>query len=288
VSLRGTVKDEMRGRGAKRGLLALLVAGSAIAWPSAVAAEPVDFAHGTIDQRFTTTQPNAPSGFTFDGRYHAAGNPDGDPPYMRRMTSYPPRGLRYDTSVPERCSASDLQLAVFGASACPEGSRLGGGDTDTKFVGRFESNVQLDLFNNTDEQIIVVRSPFVATVSRGRIHPDGSVEFASPTCFPALQPPGCPVDSVLQLRSHVEAAPYTRSIDGVVRSWLTTPPKCPASGRWQGRIRLWWADGSEDTVVTRYPCTRQSSIRLSSRRSCRTKRTARQRKRCRARRASVR
>jgi hypothetical protein len=128
----------------------------------------------------------------------------------------------------------------------------------------------------------------VATVARGRIHPDGSVEFASPTCYPALQPPGCPVDSVLQLRSSVAVPPYTRPVDGVVRSWLTTPPKCPASGRWKGAIRLWWADGTEDTVVTQYACTRQRSTRRSSRRSCRTKPTARQRRRCRARRGSVR
>jgi len=276
----------MRGRGVRRGLLTLLVAASAAAWPGAAAAEPVSFPRGTIDQRLTTTQPNAPSGFSFDGRYHAEGDPDGDPPYMRRMRFWPPRGQRYDTSVPERCSASDVQLAVFGAAACPEGSRLGGGTTDTKFLGRFESSVELDFFNNTDEQIILARSPFVATVARGRIHPDGSVEFASPTCYPALQPPGCPVDSVLQIRSSIEVAPYTRTVDGVVRSWLTTAPKCPKSGVWRGTVRLWWADGSEDTAATQYPCTRPHSTRRSSRRSCRTKPTARQRRRCRARRGS--
>ena len=46
----------------------------------------------------TTTQPNAPSGFAFDGTYHAAGNPGGNPPYMRRMIFYNRSGARYDTS----------------------------------------------------------------------------------------------------------------------------------------------------------------------------------------------
>jgi hypothetical protein len=267
----------MRGRG----LATLLAAAFAVAFPASAAAEPVSFTHGTVDNRLTTTQPNAPSGFSYDAVYHAADNPDGDPPYMRRMISYNPDGRRYDTSVPERCSASDLQLAAFGATACPPGSRLGGGTVASKFLGRFESSVDVDFFNNTDEQIILVRSPFVSTVSRGRIHPDGSVEFASPTCFPAVQPPGCPVDSVLQVKASIAVPPYTtRADDGTVRSWLTTPQRCPRSGYWETPIRFFWADGSEDTVVTRNACTRPRATR----RSCRSKPTRRARKRCRARR----
>src|SRR5205823_5467140 len=53
-----------------------------LASAAAASAEPVGFAHGTIDQQWTTTQPGAPTGLTFTGTYHAAGNPQGDPPYM--------------------------------------------------------------------------------------------------------------------------------------------------------------------------------------------------------------
>jgi hypothetical protein len=221
-------------------------------WAGSASAEPVSGPHQVVDQRFTTTQPGAPSGFDFDATYHAAGDPEGDPPYMRRMISYNPAGLRYDTSVPERCSASDLELAVRGPAACPEGSRLGGGETDTKFMGSSPSTVQLDFFNNTDEQIILARSPLVTTVARGRIHPDGSVEFASPTCYPTVGPAPCPVDNVLQLRSSMRVPAYTDSSGG---SWLTTPPECSPDGRWRTPIRWWWADGSEETVVTEQPCT---------------------------------
>jgi hypothetical protein len=225
------------------------------AWPGSSAASPVSGPHETLDSTFTTTQPNAPAGFGFTGRYHAAGDPAGDPPYMRKMVFYIPRGLRYDTTVPERCSASDLELATFGAAACPAGSRLGGGTSSTKFLGTFPSTLSVDVFNNTDEQIILGHSPGLSTVARGRIHPDGSVEWASPTCFPTVQPAGCPVDDALQLESSVSVAPYTRSSGGVVRSYLTTPPTCPAVGHWETPIRLWWADGSVDTVTTEQPCT---------------------------------
>src|SRR5947209_10121323 len=100
---------------------------AAIAAPPAAFATPVSGPHETIDNQLTTTRPNAPSGFTYTGAYHAAGNPNANPPYMQRMVSYNPAGSRFDTSVPARCAASDLQLEVDGAAACPADSRLGGG-----------------------------------------------------------------------------------------------------------------------------------------------------------------
>src|SRR5205085_2705946 len=198
-----------RHRAVRVGLL--MVAAAASAWPACAAAAPASGPHETLDSRFTTTQPGAPAGFNFTGTYHAAGDPAGDPPYMRRMISYSPRGQRFDTSVPDRCSASDLELATSGAAACPDGSRLGGGMTTTRFLGMFQSTVDVDFLNNTGEQIILVRSPRLSTVARGMIHPDGSVEFASPTCFPSIQSLGCPVDSVLQLQSTISVPQYTRS-----------------------------------------------------------------------------
>ena len=40
------------------------------------------------------------------------------------------------------------------------------------------------------------------------------------------------------------------------RAYTTTPPKCPKSGAWQSRVRFWWADGTDETVVSKHPCTR--------------------------------
>jgi hypothetical protein len=236
--------------------LTLLAAASSVVWVAVAAAEPVKFRHGTVNHRLTTSRPNAPSGFKYDARYHAAGNPTAYPPYMRKMISYNRSGLRYDTSVPKRCSASDLKLAIAGPGACPKGSRLGGGTTETAFAGRFPSSTKVDMFNNKNQQIILARSPGLATVARGRIHRDGSVEFASPTCFPSIHPVGCPVDNVLQLKASIRVEPYTRTSNGVTRSWLRTPRTCPASGYWKTPIRFWWADGSVDRVVTKQPCRR--------------------------------
>jgi hypothetical protein len=247
----------VRHRAVRAGLLVQLALAATGVWAASASAQPVSGPHETVDSRMTTTRPNTPTGFTYKGTYHAAGDRNGTPPYMRRMKSYSPPGLRYDTSVPARCTASDIELELRGAAACPAASRVGGGTTVGNFMGRFPSTLTIDAFNNTNEQVFVVSSPFVASVARGKINPDGTVEFASPTCYPALgQPPACPVDNALQVSSSVTVKPYVRSSHGRVRSYFTTPRKCPAAGYWKTPIRFWWADGSVDTVVTKQACTR--------------------------------
>jgi hypothetical protein len=236
-------------------IVSSVTAAAAFAGAGPVSAAAVSGPHETIESTFTATTPDTPSGFGFHGTYHAAGDPSANPPYMRRMTFYPPPGLRYDTTVPARCGAPDVVLVVRGAAACPPGSRLGGGMSTTSFLGQFPSTIDIDLFNDDGEQIILARSPVVSTVSRGEFLPDGSMTWASPTCYPSLRPPGCPADWVLQLESVMKAPPYTRTSGGVTRSYLTTPPTCPASGHWDSTVRLWWADGSVDTVPTEQPCT---------------------------------
>jgi hypothetical protein len=244
----------MRHRAIGAGLLMLLA--SFAACPGFAAAGPVSGPHETLDFRFTTTHTSAPTGWTFTGSYHAAGNPDALPPYMRKMTFYHPPGMRFDTSVPGRCTASDVELVVRGADACPADSRLGGGPVWVSLMGGSPRQSSADLFNNTNEQVILGQSPLLTTVVRSRMRPDGSVEYASPTCFPSVPGVRCPVDDLLQVKSSITVPPYTRASDGSVRSYLTTPPECPASGHWETPVRLWWADGSVDTVVTEQPCTR--------------------------------
>ena len=217
---------------------------------AAAAAEPVSFAHGTADQQFTTTPAGAPSGFTFSGAYHAAGDAQADPRYMRRIVFYNPPGTRYDTSVPDRCTASDLELETQGPAACPPGSVLGKGSGGGRIAGTFAGSFDVFLLNNADQQVLVTRTPLSWTVSRGRIHPDGSIEYASPTCRPSNDPPGGPVDDALQLRASMNVPAYVKAS----RSYITTPPTCQASGQWETPIKYWWADGTQDTVLTEQPC----------------------------------
>lgn len=235
-------------RGPLAGVLVLALAAA----PAGSAAATVSGPHEIVDSRLSTQRPASPAGMYYSARYHAANDPSGDPPYMRRMVSYNPSGIRLDTSVPDRCAASDLELAVR-PDACPSGSHIGGGTADGRFLGFPPTRLDVDVYNNTGQQIVVARSPGFATVARGTIHPDGAVDFSSPTCFPALNPPGCPVDNTVQLGSTIDIPPLVRS----GRSYLVTPPTCPRSRVWQTPIRFWWADGTVDTVVVEHPCKRR-------------------------------
>jgi hypothetical protein len=254
----------MRPRIVRSGLLILAL--SALSTASA-AAQPATGPRETVDQRFTTTLPSSSTGASYTGTYHAAGNPRGNPPYMRRMVFYPPRGTRYDSSVPDRCSASDIELEARGPDACPAGSRLGTGTAEGLFYEPVAHgfvfdhfNHTVDIVNNTNEQIILVKSEGY-TVVRGHIRPDGSIEFVPTTCFPASPTGHCVDDYILQLRSSTVMPAYTRTVGGRVRGYVTTPPKCPARGYWGTTVRFWWADASVDSVVTRQPCQRPRKSR---------------------------
>jgi hypothetical protein len=232
-----------------RGLVAIAAAAT-LALPAAALAQPVKMRHGTVDDRFTTTAPGAATGFGYDGVYHAAGDAKGAPPYLRKMTFYTPRGQHYDTTAAPRCTASDAELAIRGAAACPAGSRLGGGKVVGRFMGQFDNTLEADFFNAPGEQIILARSPVFASVSRGKIAPDQSVTYQAPTCFPWLVEAPCPVDNALQIASHMKV-PRHRSGP---RAYMWTPPRCPRSGHWTTGIRFWWKDGTTDLVRTRQAC----------------------------------
>jgi hypothetical protein len=248
------VSKRVRGRALHGALVAHLLFAATICSSSA-AAQPVSGPHETLDFQFTTTQPSTPTGWTYTGTYYAADDVDGPPPYMRRMTFYHPPGMQFDTSVPGRCGASDAELALRGTAACPEDSHLGGGTVFIDFMQSGSRPTRADMFNNEGEQIIVGQSPLVATIVRSRMSSDGSVDYESPTCWPTYPGVPCAADDSLQTGSSISVPAYSTTVDGVLRSYLTTPPTCPASGHWETPIRFWWADGSIDTVVTEQPCT---------------------------------
>jgi hypothetical protein len=227
---------------------------------SNAAAQPGSGPREDINQGFTTAHPGSPTGSRWSATYHAAGKKSGNPPYLRRMVFHPPRGMRLDTSVPARCTATDVQLEAFGPDACPPGSRLGAGTVKGIFyepighdfiVDRYTHHV--DVMNNANEQIVLVHAEGYAVV-RGRVQPDGTQDFRPPTCFPAPPVGNCLDDYIRQLYSATFMPAYVRKSGGRVRSYMRTPPKCPASGYWRSTVKFWWGNGSVDSVVTKQPC----------------------------------
>jgi hypothetical protein len=233
-----------------------------------VAAQPAAGPRENIDQRFTTTLPDSPTGGSYAASFHAAGDPRGNPPYLRRMVVYPPRGTRFDTSVPERCTATDAELQASGPAACPAGSRLGGGTAEGLFFAPVTHAFLVDhykhktyLLNNANQQILLVESEGF-TVVRGRMRADGSTDFELPTCFPVPPTGRCTDDYILQLKTSSSFRPYKKIVRGHVRSYATTPSRCPTRRYWRTTVRLWWADGSVDSVVSKQPCRPAPALRV--------------------------
>ena len=216
-------------------------------------AEPGSGPHETIDQTFTQSTPGTPTGLGWSSSYHAAGDPSSPPPPMNRMVFYPPAGFRYDTGALGQCTATDAELSLRGPAACPADSRLGEGTTEGLFLFPFAHdqvfdhfNHHLDVMNNANEQVLLVESEGW-TVQRGKLNPDGSLEFNATTCFPASPTGQCPDDYIIQLGSRTTIPEHG--------GYATTPPTCPAEGYWTTTVRFWWADDTTESVDTHQPCT---------------------------------
>ena len=215
----------------------------------------------TVNQNFTTKRPNTPTGLRFSAEYHAPGDKEGAPPYLRRIVFFPPGGVRYNTNVPAKCTASDAVLEAQGPDACPPKSLIGHGTASGLFMFPVANDVEFHNFfhhtvviNNTNEQILLVHSEGY-TVVRGRIRRDGAVVYDTPACFPA-PPGGCVDEYIIQLKTTTNLPRISRRVKGRKRVYARTPRHCPRRGWWRTVVRFVWEDGAVDSVPTRQPCRR--------------------------------
>jgi hypothetical protein len=174
----------------------------------------------------TARQPGAPTGIDLRVLYRNPNDPDGKPPPLEEVRLELPAGLRFDTAAVARCEASDDELRTLGRGACPQDSRVGRGSltAETGFPGMAPVETDLTIFNGGDELIELVSFKGTdTTAGSDRLKIDGSTLTAHP---PATQ--GGPPDG----RTTVREIKFTIDERG---SFVTTPPDCPASGKWSSR-----------------------------------------------------
>ena len=201
----------------------------------------------------TSSVPASSSGWRFEVDYVNPLDPEGKPPAVRRVVTQLAPGASFDTSVPGRCTASDAELMAQGAAACPADSRVGEGyiriDTGLPEPGRFiEADV---MFFNTATEVIFLsteRESGSRVVTRSTVEGGRTISMA-----PLL--PGAPPDGAAIDIARVELLPVSREVDGELRSYVSTPPGCPASGAWPNSIEFTYADGATQTVQSPSPCT---------------------------------
>jgi hypothetical protein len=160
-----------------------------------------------------------------------------------------PAGTRIDQTVVPPCVKDDVTLRVEGHSACPE-SHIGNGFASV----HSGLGPPVDPFM-VDQQWYFAPGEFVALytkqgtrspiISIGRVQIRGT-SFVAPLDLPPGYPPG------------TKSAPgETRLSLGYVGrkgSLFTTPPTCPADGKWISTVELTYEDGSKDVVRDATPC----------------------------------
>lgn len=223
----------------------------------------------TFDARFTNTAPGAATGVTLAIDYVNEDDPDAKPHAVERIVLEPPSGARIDTSVPERCTASEPELMLLGAEACPDGSRVGGGELDLA-TGAVPSHDRVTLLNN-DEQLIFLtqpeEAPIVSLVTRAQVREDGAFVTNVPP-VPGLPPP----DPFTALdRVQIALNPV---VDLAGRGYITTPAACPESGSWTWRASFTYRDGVTQTAGSSTPCEPVAAVRRTAGSGCLARRAA--------------
>lgn len=240
----------------------------ALLCPAAASALPGSGPHETIDIRLSTKHTNTSSALTYGASYHAANNPQGDPPSLRRLVIRASKGLRIDTTVRPECRATDAEFKNKGKAACPAASNIGSGFANLKTLGLFTSRFDATIFAAPRAQAEIVQSGGMTfAVARTFFRNDGTVEGPVPTCIAGGSPPdGCPTDESALLSQSLTTRAISTGHGARRRNYLTTPKTCPRSRVWRTPVTLYYADGTVETVVTRQPCVPAKVARRPHRR----------------------
>jgi hypothetical protein len=176
----------------------------------------------------------------------------GRPRQLRGLDFRFPTGTRIDRSVAPRCTAGDEEIQQRGAEACPADTQVGHGSATawTGFgppVDPFRTDAHTFNTRRGTVNVFTPRGMPGPTLYRTRQRYDGLWVRDSFPPPPAGWPP--PNGKSLPLEAR-----FTLDRRAGRRSWLTTPSRCPARGRWTGRIVLTFASGARRSAVATTPC----------------------------------
>ena len=225
-------------------LAALLLATGSLAAASAQGAVSGNVA---LTLRFTTTTPAAPTGVHVDIRLGSPVGSDHKPLQLTAARIHLPDGTVIDTSGRPQCTAPDPVLQTAGTLGCPSSSQVGSGslEGETGFGPPVDPLVGDDtVFNGKNELIEIVTPPGAPAPAAGvdRLTIEGSTLTAHPPTVP-----GGPPD----YRTTIKRIAFTIPTHG---SYITSPSRCPSTGRWRTVATFTFADGTSNRVTADTPC----------------------------------
>ena len=216
------------------------------------AAAPVAHAGARADykQMFTTPVPGASTGTDTQILYKNPSDPEAKPIAVRQERFTFPRGTRYDEGVVPDCTATDVEIMLFGRSACPEESWTGGGQGDTMmtgFQGAREMPIDVDGWDDHGDTRLFGRDHQSGIGFVTRAHREGQVITVE-----VPPSPGAPSDGAALRFVHNVFAP--RSLGR--RAYIRTPRRCPSTGFWRFKAAFTFADGVVEHDTYRMACRR--------------------------------
>jgi hypothetical protein len=239
-------------------MLRRLSAIATLALAFAVLASPVGAqsqSRQTFSGTFTAELPDSSTGYRLEIDYRNPEDPEAKPHSVQTILQRLHPGTGIDTSVPERCTASDAQLIAQGESACPADTRVGGGelDVDTGMaVGTTPRVIENRVvFFNADEELILftestnTSGPPIRAAGRTEVG-DGTLTSQAPP-LPGFPPPD-PFTAIDRVSVALDAVSTDRG------SFITTPSSCPAGGEWTNSATFTYRDGESQTVESASPC----------------------------------
>ncbi len=228
-------------------LLAVLVAAVAAPVGEASASSKL-----IADLQLNSPDPGTPTGATLHLVWPSDG-PGGKPKPEVKGVFELPAGTEINENAVPACTASDTELEVEGGAACPSGSGIGPGEISLLTgLGPPVDPVFLDdqWFHGPGQifALITPRGLPRPILAVNRVQIQGASFVAAPSLPPGY-PPGTktvPKQSDQTIDKRVSAA----------GAFITTPPTCPAGGRWIAHATVTYDDGSVDRATSATRCNR--------------------------------
>jgi hypothetical protein len=194
---------------------------------------------------YLPAKPAASGGIETFMTWSDPGEPGGKPKRITRIQFHFHPGTKIDTRALRQCKASNTDVRIQGARACPKASRLGFA-TSKVTTGVTRPDQTQITFLNAPRQIIVLVAVESRTLAVYRDDIKGRVVTVNLDLPSGL--------SLLELRATIK--PHVKGRGRKRRVYFRTPPVCPPSGEWTTTVIFTYIDGSSQELADGSPCRR--------------------------------
>lgn len=199
----------------------------------------------TFELAYLPSKPAASGGMQTVMTWSDPGESGGKPKRLTRIQFHFHPGTKIDTRALRQCRASDTDVRILGARACPKASHLGFATSRVTTGVTPPDQTQITFFNAPRQIIVMVRVEN-RTLAVYRDDVKGRVVTVNLGLPSGL--------SLLELRATIE--PHVMGRGKKRRVYFRTPPVCPPSGEWTTTVIFTYIDGSSQELADGSPCRR--------------------------------